>query len=99
MSDNLGLPAIFGWKSESAYWILAGVQEHDKFPWCTLGCKHHHTRCGVIAVFGKQRFDMFVTYFGPVTLLAMIYTDIFGLQGHQAINQIGDVFRVAVPML
>ncbi len=42
-----------------------------------------------------------MTYFGPVGLLALIYTVIvlFGLQGHQVINEIGDVFRVAVPML
>lgn len=42
-----------------------------------------------------------MTYFGPVALLALIYAVIvlFGLQGHYVINEIGDVFRVAVPML
>ena len=39
--------------------------------------------------------------FGPVALLALIYTVIvlFGLQAHRVINEIGDVFRVAVLML
>jgi len=59
------------------------------------------TRYKVIACCGRERFDRFMTYFGPVGLLALIYTVIvlFGLQGHQVINEIGDVFRVAVPML
>lgn len=59
------------------------------------------TRYSVIGLFGKQRFDKFMIYFGPVALIALIYTVIvlFGLQGHRVINEIGDVFRVAVPML
>lgn len=59
------------------------------------------TRYSVIALFGKQRFDKFMTYFGPVALLALVYTIIvlFGLQGHRVIQEIGNVFRVAVPML
>lgn len=59
------------------------------------------TRYSVIALFGKECFDKFMVYFGPVALLALIYTVIvlFGLQGHRVISEIGDVFRVAVPML
>ena len=59
------------------------------------------TRYSVIALFGRQRFDKFMTYFGPVALLALVYTIIvlFGLQGHRVIQEIGNVFRVAVPML
>ncbi len=59
------------------------------------------TRYTVIACCGRERFYRFMTYFGPVALLALIYTIIvlFGLQGHRVINEIGDVFRVAVPML
>lgn len=59
------------------------------------------TRYTVIACCERERFDRFVTCFGPVALLALIYTVIvlFGLQGHRVINEIGDVFRKAVLML
>lgn len=43
------------------------------------------TRYGIIWTLGKRRFDKFMEYFGPVALLALVYTVIvlFGLQGRQ----------------
>ncbi|CAL8467475.1 g7013 [Coccomyxa elongata] len=60
------------------------------------------TRYSLLAFIGEQRFEKnFMPYFGPVALLGLIYTIIvmFSLQGHQVIANIGDVCRVAVPMV
>ncbi|CAK0787439.1 hypothetical protein CVIRNUC_010659 [Coccomyxa viridis] len=60
------------------------------------------TRYTLLKAIGKENFDTrFMPYFGPVALLGLIYTIIvmFSLQGHQVISNIGDVCRVAVPMV
>ena len=60
------------------------------------------TRYSLIALKGREWFDKkFMPYFGPLALVALIYTIwvMFALQGHQVIENIGSVFRVAVPML
>ena len=60
------------------------------------------TRYSLIGLKGRAWYDKkFMPYFGPLALLALIYTVwvMFALQGHQVIQNIGSVFRVAVPML
>ena len=60
------------------------------------------TRYSLIALKSREWYDKkFMPYFGPLALLALIYTIwvMFALQGHQVIANIGSVFRVAVPML
>ena len=60
------------------------------------------TRYSLIGLKGREWYDKkFMPYFGPLALLALIYTIwvMFALQGHQVIENIGSVFRVAVPML
>jgi len=55
----------------------------------------------VIFLKGKSWFTVtFMSFFGPVALVALIYTIIimFALQGANMVNQIGNVARVAVPM-
>ena len=44
---------------------------------------------------------VFIPHFGPIALLALLYTIfvMFALQGARVIAEIGDVFRVAVPMV
>jgi len=59
------------------------------------------TRYGLIGIFGEKWYnEKFMPWFGPVALLSLIYTIIvlFALQGHQVIENIGDVFRIAVPL-
>ena len=43
------------------------------------------TRYGIICTLGQRRFQRFMDVFGPVALLALVYTVIvlFGLQGRQ----------------
>jgi ACR3 family arsenite efflux pump ArsB len=60
------------------------------------------TRYTIIALKGREWLDKkFMPWFGPVALLALIYTVLvlFGMQGERVIDEIGSVFRVAVPML
>jgi ACR3 family arsenite transporter len=60
------------------------------------------TRYGVISLKGKKWFDeKFVPVISPIALIALIYTILvlFALQGQEVVRNIGDVFRVAVPML
>lgn len=60
------------------------------------------TRYSLIGLKGREWYDRrFMPRFGPLALLALIYTVwvMFALQGHQVIDNIGSVFRVAVPML
>lgn len=59
------------------------------------------TRYSLIYAFGEKWYnDKFLKWFGPMALISLIYTIIilFALQGHQVIENIGDVFRIAVPM-
>lgn len=60
------------------------------------------TRYSLIGLKGREWYDKkFMLYFGPLALVALLYTIwvMFALQGHQVIDNIGSVFRVAVPML
>ena len=60
------------------------------------------TRYSVIALMGRRWLDRtFLPWFGPVALIALLYTIwvMFTLQGHQVIDNIGNVCRVAVPMI
>lgn len=59
-------------------------------------------RYSIIYAFSRRFLDKkFLPYFGPVALLALIYTVIvlFAAQGPQIVSQIGAVARTAVPML
>jgi arsenite transporter len=59
-------------------------------------------RYTIIAVASRKFLDTRVMpYFGPVALLALLYTIIclFGAQGDRIISEIGAICRVAVPML
>lgn len=56
----------------------------------------------IIQTAGRRWFETkFMPWFGPVALLSLIYTIIvmFAIQGHNIIDQIGSVCRVAVPMV
>lgn len=58
-------------------------------------------RYGLIALKGKKWLDeKFMPYFGPLALVALVYTIIilFALQAENVLGNIGSVFRVAVPM-
>jgi ACR3 family arsenite transporter len=60
------------------------------------------TRYGLIALKGRDWLDKkFLPWFGPLALLALVYTVLvlFALQGHRVIDEIGNVFRVAVPLV
>lgn len=60
------------------------------------------TRYTVVALKGRDWLDRtFLPWFGPISLLALVYTVLvlFALQGRQIVNKVGDVARVAVPML
>ncbi len=60
------------------------------------------TRYSIVALKGREWLDKkFMPWFGPVALLALIYTVLvlFGMQGKRVIEEIGSVCRVAVPML
>ncbi|KAI9026988.1 arsenical-resistance protein [Hyaloraphidium curvatum] len=59
-------------------------------------------RYSLILIFSRSWLDKkFLPYFGPVALLALVYTVIvlFASQGPQIVSQIGAVARTAVPML
>ncbi|WVF69439.1 arsenical-resistance protein [Kwoniella sp. CBS 6097] len=60
------------------------------------------TRCVMLAVLGAERFaTKFLPYFGPVALLGLLYTIIliFAEQATRITENIGNVFRVFVPMV
>lgn len=59
------------------------------------------TRFGMIGILGKKRFESaFLPYFGPLALVGLLYTIImiFAGQATRILDNIGDVFRVVVPM-
>ncbi|GAX84956.1 hypothetical protein CEUSTIGMA_g12377.t1 [Chlamydomonas eustigma] len=59
------------------------------------------TRYSLVWAYGEKWYnEKFMPWFGPVALISLIYTIIvlFSLQGHQVIEKIGDVFRIAVPL-
>ena len=60
------------------------------------------TRFVLLAVAGREWFErIFVPIISPVALLALLWTvfAIFTIQGHNIIDNIGSVCRVAVPMV
>ena len=60
------------------------------------------TRYGVIAIKGRTWLEKkFLPRFGPVALVALVYTVLvlFALQGERVIHNLGDVVRVAVPLV
>ncbi|GFZ42346.1 hypothetical protein JCM24511_00061 [Saitozyma sp. JCM 24511] len=60
------------------------------------------TRFGVIALIGKDRFErVFLAYFGPLALLGLLYTIVLicAEQATRILDNIGQVFRVFVPMI
>ncbi|WVQ98386.1 arsenical-resistance protein [Kwoniella sp. CBS 9459] len=60
------------------------------------------TRFSGIAILGKARFETkFLPYFGPLALIGLLYTIIliFAEQATRITDNIGDVFRVFVPMI
>jgi ACR3 family arsenite transporter len=59
-------------------------------------------RFGTFAVAGREWFEKrFVPFISPVSLIALIWTVfvIFAIQGQNIVTNIGDVLRVAVPMV
>ncbi len=60
------------------------------------------TRFGVIGLFGRTFFETkFLPYFSPLALIGLLYTIIiiFAGQAKAILDDIGDVFRVFVPMI
>ncbi|AFR94182.1 arsenical-resistance protein [Cryptococcus neoformans C23] len=59
------------------------------------------TRFGGLLVLGKKRFDSFLTYFGIISLIALLYTVIiiFAEQSHRILHNLGPTFRTFVPMI
>lgn len=60
------------------------------------------TRFAGIAILGKKKFETkFLPYFGPLALLGLLYTIIliFAEQATRILDNIGQVFRVFVPMI
>lgn len=60
------------------------------------------TRYTVIWIKGRSWFDkQFAPRIGPIALVALVYTVwlLFALQAKQVLDNIGDVFRVSVPLL
>ncbi|EKD05004.1 hypothetical protein A1Q2_00703 [Trichosporon asahii var. asahii CBS 8904] len=60
------------------------------------------TRFSVIVLIGKSRFEnVFLTYFGPLALLGLLYTVVLicAEQATRILDNIGQVFRVFVPMI
>ncbi|KAJ9128217.1 hypothetical protein QFC24_000509 [Naganishia onofrii] len=60
------------------------------------------TRYTVILLFGRKFFTKrFLPYFSPLALVGLLYTIIviFAEQARQILDNIGDVFRVFVPMI
>jgi ACR3 family arsenite transporter len=65
----------------------------------------HHTpgiilRYGLIAIKSKEWLDKrFMPWFGPCALLGLLYTIVVMFASQNILGQIGNVARVAVPML
>jgi ACR3 family arsenite efflux pump ArsB len=65
----------------------------------------HHTpgiilRYGLIAIKSKEWLDKrFMPWFGPCALLGLLYTIVVMFASQDILGQIGNVARVAVPML
>ncbi|KGB78170.1 arsenical-resistance protein [Cryptococcus deuterogattii R265] len=59
------------------------------------------TRFGGLWVLGRKRFDGFLTYFGMLSLVALLYTIIiiFAEQSHRILHNLGPTFRTFVPMI
>ncbi|KAL7422681.1 arsenicals resistance [Cryptotrichosporon argae] len=60
------------------------------------------TRAGGLALLGRKRFETrFLPYFGPLALVGLLYTIIliFAEQAARILDNIGNVFRVFVPMV
>jgi arsenite transporter len=62
------------------------------------------TRYSLIALKGREWLVLdrtFLPWFAPVALLALVYTVLvlFALQGQRIVDRIGDVARVAIPLL
>ncbi|PWN51864.1 arsenical-resistance protein [Violaceomyces palustris] len=60
------------------------------------------TRFGVMALFGKKFFvNKFLPFFGPLSLLALLYTIIiiFASQAKSILSNLGPVFRTFVPLI
>ncbi|RUS29499.1 sodium bile acid symporter family-domain-containing protein [Jimgerdemannia flammicorona] len=60
------------------------------------------TRFSLRAAMGHEWYTtVFLPYFGPTSLLGLLFTVLvmFAMQGHHVIDNIGQVFRVAVPLL
>ncbi|KAI8144708.1 arsenical-resistance protein [Fennellomyces sp. T-0311] len=59
------------------------------------------TRFAFLFTIGKERYEkVILPYVGPWALIGLLYTIVvmFANQGHQIIDNIGSVFRVAVPL-
>lgn len=60
------------------------------------------TRFSLRNIFGKQWYQVkFIPFIGPWALIGLLYTIfvMFSIQAHQIISNIGEVFRVAVPLI
>lgn len=72
------------------------------------------TRAAVLGIFGRKVFDRFIVFFGPLALLGLLYTSVHerggtvlmsriilicAEQATRILDNIGNVFRVFVPLI